>query len=140
MEDKNSVNIKTLEDVGIPYMLISNIDRTNFTADLKYVNSKDPEHSFEVKATKITIRSGGKQNMNFYKVLETIMNCCKGSRKFRRKAWDDHDFYKNAYICFEMDRFNQPMIMIHYNTNKANPAFLYNPIPQDLVANDWEEC
>lgn len=78
--------------------------------------------------------------MYFYKVLEILMNCCKGSKKFRRKAWDNHDFYKNAYIVFEMSKLNEARIQLHYNHNKANTGFSFNPVPADLVANDWEEC
>lgn len=131
------IDLKKLEEIGIPYIIISNLDYNNHTAGCKYINSKNPERNFECK-TRFTI-SREENYMNFYKVLDIMMNCCKGSKKFRRKAWDDHEFYKNAYICFEMDRFNEAMVMIHYNTNKANPGFLYNPVPKDLVANDWEE-
>lgn len=132
------IDLKKLEEIGIPYILISDIDYINHTADCKFVDGKNPDRNFECKA-RISTTSKEETYMSFYKILDIMMNCCKGSKKFRRKAWDDHEFYKNAYICFEMDRFNDAMVMIHYNTNKANPGFLYNPIPKDLVANDWEE-
>lgn len=44
------IDLKKLEEIGIPYILISDIDYINHTADCKFVDGKNPDRNFECKA------------------------------------------------------------------------------------------
>ena len=76
--------------------------------------------------------------MPFYEVLKILMTSKPIAKsRFKRKYWSNKYGYENAFIIYVYSGCNSKTLMICFDGHNGR---LYRPLPEDLTADDWEEC
>ena len=76
--------------------------------------------------------------MPFYEVLKILMTSKPIAKsRFRRKSWKNKYGYENGFIIYVYTGCDSRTLMICLDDHNGR---LYRPLPEDLTADDWEEC